>query len=93
MQNHLASLPKVQQLRILPYSCVCQALNHFGKDIYKLCIIPKVLAQVKVVCQVFRKVLQAKYALQTEKKAAIFENSSVAHVDGHSLELECRHAS
>jgi len=68
MRNRLANLLEAKQLRIFPYGCVCHALNNFGKDVCKLGIIPKVLAQVKVVCQVFRNVSHAKYALQKEQK-------------------------
>jgi len=57
---------------IIPYGCVCHGLNNFGKDICnKFDKIANVIAQAKVVAQVFRNVKFAKFhlnALQKERR-------------------------
>ena len=63
MRSELLLNDAAKELNIIPYGCVCHALNNFGKDVSKLGLLPKVFEQAKVIAAVFRNVKHCKHHL------------------------------
>lgn len=65
-----AVLEEDKERGLVPYGCVCHALNNLGKWAYKLGEIPKVVKEAMAVAKVFRNVKAAKAALREVVKAS-----------------------